>query len=74
MTQGETTAMSVPTATSPAPSRREPCPNRIEVETGAEIVSAADVKAWVAHLRSHGWTDRELDLVWISRARHGVTR
>jgi hypothetical protein len=32
------------------------------------------VKAWIAHLRSHGWTDHDLDLQWISRARHGVTR
>ena len=38
------------------------------------LVPAATVKAWIAHLRSHGWTDKELDLVWLTRARHGVTR
>jgi hypothetical protein len=57
-----------------APARRAPCVNRVEVDAGAQIVSAADVRAWVAHLRSHGWTDRELDLVWLTRARQGVTR
>lgn len=60
--------------TLPAPPRREPCPDRIEVEADAQLVSAASVKAWVAHLRSHGWTDSELDLAWITRARQGVTR
>ena len=59
----------------PAPStRRVPCATRVEVEAGARIVTAADVRAWVAHLRSHGWTDGELDHIWLTRARQGVTR
>jgi len=59
----------------PAPSTgRVPCATRVEVEAGARIVAAADVRAWIAHLRSHGWTDGELDHVWLTRARQGVTR
>jgi hypothetical protein len=50
------------------------CATRVEVEASTRIVAAADVRAWVAHLRSHGWTDGELDLVWLTRARQGVTR
>ena len=53
---------------------RPPCPDRIEVERGAQLVPAATVKAWVDHLRSHGWTDKELGLVWLTRTRQGVTR
>ena len=53
---------------------RLPCASRVEVDAGTDIVSAADVRAWVAHLRSHGWTDSDLDLVWITRARQGVVR
>ncbi|HUM17092.1 MAG TPA: hypothetical protein VL086_15455 [Candidatus Nitrosotalea sp.] len=56
------------------PTGRVPCATRVEVEAGALIVAAADVRAWVAHLRSHGWTDGELDHVWLTRARQGVTR
>ena len=62
-----------PDAPLAAVSARE-CPNRIEVERDVALVPAATVKAWIAHLRSHGWTDKELDLVWLTRARHGVTR
>jgi hypothetical protein len=58
----------------PTPPRPALCPGRIEVDPGDREVSAATVKAWIAHLRSHGWTDHDLDLQWISRARHGVTR
>ena len=50
------------------------CPDRIEVNPDDHQVSAAMVKAWVAHLRSHGWTDKDLGLIWLSRARQGVTR
>ena len=50
------------------------CPDRIEVNAGDRVVPAAQIKAWVAHLRSHGWTDKELGLIWLSRARQGVTR
>ena len=55
-------------------SGRLPCPERIEVDRDAQLVSAATVKVWVAHLRSHGWTDKELGLVWLTRTRQGVTR
>lgn len=51
-----------------------PCPDRIEVDWDAQLVSPATVKAWVAHLRSHGWTDKELGLVWLTRSRQGVER
>jgi hypothetical protein len=50
------------------------CPDRIEVRPDEQVVSAAMVKAWVAHLRSHGWTEKDLGLVWLARARQGVTR
>ena len=50
------------------------CPDRIEVHPDDQIVPAAMVKAWVAHLRSHGWTEKDLGLIWLSRARQGVTR
>ena len=50
------------------------CPDRIEVNAGDRVVPAAQIKAWVAHLPSHGWTDKELGLIWLSRARQGVTR
>ncbi|HSE05504.1 MAG TPA: hypothetical protein VLK35_15250 [Methylomirabilota bacterium] len=58
----------------PAPAKPAQCPGRIEVDPTDLEVPAATVKAWIAHLRSHGWTDHDLDLQWISRARHGVTR
>lgn len=50
------------------------CPDRIEVMPDDRHVSAAIVKAWVTHLRSHGWTDTDLPMVWLMRARQGVTR
>ena len=50
------------------------CPGRIEVDSADAQVSAATVKAWVAHLRTHGWTEKDLGLVWLMRARQGVTR
>ena len=50
------------------------CPERIEVDPTELVIPAARVKAWVAHLRSHGWTDKDLGLVWLTRARQGVTR
>jgi len=49
-------------------------PNRIEVNDGERVDTPVQIKAWVAHLRSHGWTDKELGLIWLSRARQGVTR
>jgi len=57
-----------------APIKPLQCPGRIEVDPGDRAVPAATVKAWIDHLRSHGWTDRDLDLHWLTRARHGVTR
>jgi hypothetical protein len=50
------------------------CASPIEVDSTDLEVPAATVKAWIAHLRSHGWTDHDLDLQWISRARSGVIR
>ncbi|HWN54409.1 MAG TPA: hypothetical protein VNP91_04810 [Methylomirabilota bacterium] len=50
------------------------CPGRIEVDSADVLVPAATVKAWVAHLRTHGWTEKDLGLVWLMRARQGVTR
>ena len=58
----------------PKPAGPAPCPDRVEINPGDVIIPAAKVKAWVAHLRSHGWTDKELDLIWLTRARQGVTR
>jgi hypothetical protein len=50
------------------------CPERIEVNPTDAVVPAAQVKAWVAHLRTHGWTDKDIGLIWLTRARQGVTR
>jgi hypothetical protein len=50
------------------------CPDRVECNADDRVVSKDQVKAWVAHLRSHGWTDKDLGLIWLSRARQGVTR
>jgi hypothetical protein len=65
---------SMPTPLSPVPATITRCPDRIEVKADDPLVSAAVVKAWVAHLRSHGWSDKDLGLIWLTRARHGVTR
>ena len=66
-------------ASAPAPLPGVPvvdkrCPDRIEVDPDDQVVPAAMVKAWVAHLRSHGWTEKDLGLVWLTRTRQGVTR
>jgi hypothetical protein len=66
--------MSATSPPRPASPPRLPCATRVEVEASTRVVAAADVRAWVAHLRSHGWTDGELDHVWLTRARQGVTR
>lgn len=63
-----------PPASSSPPPGAAPCPNRIEVDRDQQHVPAATIKAWVAHLRSHGWTDKDLELVWLTRARQGLTR
>jgi hypothetical protein len=59
---------------SPPPPGAQPCPDRVEVERDQLVVPGATVKAWVAHLRSHGWLDKDLELVWLTRARQGLTR
>jgi hypothetical protein len=56
------------------PSKPARCASPIEVDSTDLEVPAATVKAWIAHLRGHGWTDHDLDLHWISRARSGVVR
>lgn len=61
-------------ASPPQPAGAQPCPDRIEVERDQQHVPGATIKAWVAHLRSHGWMDKDLDLVWLTRARQGLTR
>ena len=65
---------STPAPLSPIPVSDKRCPDRVEVNSADLIVPAATVKSWVAHLRSHGWTDKDLSLAWIVRARQGVTR
>lgn len=50
------------------------CPTRIEVDSAEQHVPAVTVKEWLTHLRSHGWTESELGVVWLLRARQGVTR
>jgi hypothetical protein len=58
----------------PLVSKPPRCASPIEVDPTDLEVPAATVKAWINHLRSHGWTDHDLDLHWISRARSGVIR
>lgn len=58
----------------PLSSKPARCSSPIEVDPTDLEVSAATVKAWIAHLRGHGWTDHDLDIQWLSRARSGVTR
>ena len=50
------------------------CPGRVEVDSAERHVPAAMIKEWLAHLRSHGWTEKELGVVWLGRSRQGVTR
>jgi hypothetical protein len=56
------------------PSKPARCASPVEVDPTDLEVSAATVRAWINHLRTHGWTDHDLDLQWISRARSGVVR
>jgi len=51
-----------------------PCVDRVEVDRGVQYVPAATVRAWIGHMRSHGWTDKDFGPVWMARARQGVTR
>ncbi len=64
----------VPASLPAVPVSDKRCPDRVEVDPAEQTISAAQVKAWVAHLRTHGWTEKDLGLVWLSRARQGVTR
>jgi hypothetical protein len=66
--------VSVPEALPPVPVSDKRCPNRVEVDPAEQMVSAAVVKEWLNHLRSHGWTDKDLSLAWIARSRQGGTR
>jgi hypothetical protein len=50
------------------------CPGRVEVDSAEQHVAAATIKEWLTHLRSHGWTEKELGVVWQGRSRQGVTR
>ena len=50
------------------------CPNRVGVDPAEQLISAAKVKEWLNHLRSHGWTDKDLSVAWLVRARQGVER
>ncbi|HEY4909413.1 MAG TPA: hypothetical protein VIJ73_07925 [Methylomirabilota bacterium] len=50
------------------------CPNRVEVDPAEQLVSAVVVKEWLNHLRSHGWTDKDMSVAWLVRGRQGVTR
>jgi len=50
------------------------CPNRVEVDPAEQLISAAKVREWLNHLRSHGWTDKDLSVAWLVRARQGVER
>jgi hypothetical protein len=63
-----------PESPPPVPVIDKRCPDRVEVDPAERIVSAAQVKAWLTHLRSHGWTEKDIGVVWLSRARQGVTR
>ena len=65
---------SVPAPLPPVPISDKRCPNRVEVDPAQPLVSAAVVREWLNHLRSHGWTDKDLSLAWIARARQGVER
>ena len=49
------------------------CPGRVEVDSAEQHVPAAMIKEWLTH-RSHGWTEKDLGVVWLGRARQGVTR
>lgn len=62
-----------PTALPPRVSA-PPCPDRVEVNAEDRMVTAKTVQAWLDHLRTHGWTDKDLSPVWLLRARTGVTR
>ena len=50
------------------------CPGRVEVDSAEQNVPAAMIKEWLTHLRSHGWTEKDLVEVWLGRARQRVTR
>jgi hypothetical protein len=64
-------------ATLPAPDPLLPgkyCADRVEVERNLQVVPALTVRAWIDHLRAHGWADKDIEPAWIVRARQGVTR
>ena len=49
-------------------------PRRVEVDSAGSIVPAAMINEWLTHVRSHGWTEKDLGVVWLGRSRQGVTR
>src|SRR6266581_1692634 len=68
-----------PMAVMPSPLPQAPpkdvrCAGRVEVDAEDQIIPALTVKTWVAHLRIHVCTEQEIGLVWLLRARQGVTR
>lgn len=63
-----------PVALPPVAVSDKRCPTRVEVDSAERHVPAVMVKEWLAHLRSHGWTEKDLGVVWLLRARQGVTR
>ena len=63
-----------PVVLSPVPVSDRRCPARVEVDSAEQHVPAVMVKEWLTHLRSHGWTEKDLGVVWLLRARQGVTR
>jgi hypothetical protein len=44
------------------------CPGRVEVDAAEEDIPAPMIKEWPTHLRSHGWTEKELGVVWRGRS------
>ena len=58
----------------PATSARLNLPQGVEVDSAEQHVPAAMIKEWLTHLRSHGWTEKELGVVWLGRSRQGVMR
>jgi len=68
------TMASAPAPLPPVPVSDKRCPNRVEVDPAEELISAAVVREWLNHLRSHGWTEKDLSIAWLARARQGVAR
>ena len=72
--EGMDTMASAPAPLPPVPVSDKRCPNRVEVDPAEQLISAAVVREWLNHLRSHGWTEKDLSVAWLARARQGVER